>query len=221
MSGEESVKEEEWPVTAPSVSGARLVDAPILFFVATHKAFRAELASIYRAAAEAAASGSAACREIVVDLDRRLEFLRLVYNYHSAAEDEKRLLKLVQHVKEKDCGESSVVTGMTESQKFWSDEQVLCLCDQIEANHKRMQELTSIPGPSFELLTPEPRYKMDAETKAAIEEMYRSEEEVAGIPRADRRSLRAKYCATLLLSDVNGMKNRLERDVLEFSNSRK
>ncbi|KAL3640633.1 hypothetical protein CASFOL_015601 [Castilleja foliolosa] len=88
MAGEESDKEEEWPVTAPSVSGARLVDAPILFFVATHKAFRAELASIYRAAAEAAASGSAACREIVVDLDRRLEFLRLVYNYHSAAEDE-------------------------------------------------------------------------------------------------------------------------------------
>ncbi|KAL3654818.1 hypothetical protein CASFOL_000604 [Castilleja foliolosa] len=39
--------------------------------------------------------------------------------------------------------------------------------------------------------------------------------------RADRRSLRAKYCATLLLSDVNDMKNRLERDVLEFSNSRK
>ncbi|KAL3615743.1 hypothetical protein CASFOL_040037 [Castilleja foliolosa] len=39
--------------------------------------------------------------------------------------------------------------------------------------------------------------------------------------RADRRSLRAKYCVTLLLSDVNDMKNRLERDVLEFSNSRK
>ncbi|GFP97673.1 uncharacterized ring finger protein c2f3.16 [Phtheirospermum japonicum] len=99
MAGEESEKEEEWPVTAPSVSGASLVDAPVLFFVATHKAFRAELASIHRAAAEAAASGAAVCREIVLDLGRRLEFLRLVYNYHSAAEDEVIFLALDALVK--------------------------------------------------------------------------------------------------------------------------
>ncbi|KAK6148495.1 hypothetical protein DH2020_019407 [Rehmannia glutinosa] len=89
MGGGESEKEEDWPAP-PSVARARLVDAPVLFFVATHKAFRAELASIHRAAAEAAESW-AACRELVVDLDRRLEFLRLVYNYHSASEDEVEL----------------------------------------------------------------------------------------------------------------------------------
>ncbi|KAL3633434.1 hypothetical protein CASFOL_022196 [Castilleja foliolosa] len=132
---------------------------------------------------------------------------------------QKRLLKLVQHVKEKDCGESSVVTGMTESQKFFSDEQVLRLCDQIEANHKRMQELTSIPGPSFELLTPEPRYKMDAETKAAIEEMYRSEEEVAGIPDdcwpvSENSDFKCLFMRKYMKS--SGDMSRKEKDVVDY-----
>lgn len=89
MGGGESEKEEDWP--EPSVAGVRLVDAPILFFVVTHKAFRAELDSVRRAAAEAAESG-AVCRELVVDLGRKLEFLKLVYGYHSVAEDEVRLI---------------------------------------------------------------------------------------------------------------------------------
>lgn len=88
MGGGEPEKEEEWP--EPSVSGASLVEAPILFFVVTHKAFRAELASVRRVAAEAAETG-AVCGELVVDLSRRLEFLKLVYDYHSVAEDEVRL----------------------------------------------------------------------------------------------------------------------------------
>ncbi|XP_051136609.1 zinc finger protein BRUTUS-like At1g74770 [Andrographis paniculata] len=80
-----SDKEEDWP--EPPVANVSLVDAPVLFFVATHKAFRADLASIRRVAAEASESGSCG-QELVVDLRRRLEFLKLVYNYHSAAEDE-------------------------------------------------------------------------------------------------------------------------------------
>ncbi|KAK4394565.1 Zinc finger protein BRUTUS-like [Sesamum angolense] len=85
MGGGEPEKEEDWPVTW--IAGVRLVDAPVLFFVATHKAFRAELAALRRAAADAARNGVCG-GEVVVDLRRRLEFLRLVYNYHTAAEDE-------------------------------------------------------------------------------------------------------------------------------------
>lgn len=96
MGGGESEKEEDWP--EPSVAGVRLVDAPILFFVVTHKAFRAELDSVRRAAAEAAESG-AVCRELVVDLGRKLEFLKLVYGYHSVAEDEVIFLALDAQVK--------------------------------------------------------------------------------------------------------------------------
>ncbi|KAI3454605.1 hypothetical protein Pfo_011268 [Paulownia fortunei] len=96
MGGGESEKEEDWP--APSIARVRLVDAPVLFFVATHKAFRAELASLHSVAAEAAESG-AASRELVVDLGRRLEFLKLVYDYHSTAEDEVIFLALDALVK--------------------------------------------------------------------------------------------------------------------------
>lgn len=85
---EEEEEEEDWPA-APAVSGVRLVDAPVLFFVVTHKAFRGELAALHRVAAEAAEAGNVS-RELVVDLGQRLEFLRLVYNYHCAAEDEVR-----------------------------------------------------------------------------------------------------------------------------------
>ncbi|KAL7098679.1 hypothetical protein ACP275_09G033300 [Erythranthe tilingii] len=99
MGGGESEKEEEeedWP--APCVTGARLVDAPVLFFVATHKAFRGELSSLHRAAAEAAVGGAVG-RELVVDLRRRLEFLKLVFNYHCSAEDEVIFLALDAQVK--------------------------------------------------------------------------------------------------------------------------
>ncbi|KAL0342751.1 UNVERIFIED_CONTAM: Zinc finger protein BRUTUS-like [Sesamum calycinum] len=96
MGGGEPEKEEDWPVTW--IAGVRLVDAPVLFFVATHKAFRAELAALRRAAADAARNGVCG-GEVVVDLRRRLEFLRLVYNYHTAAEDEVIFLALDAQVK--------------------------------------------------------------------------------------------------------------------------
>ncbi|PIM97882.1 hypothetical protein CDL12_29647 [Handroanthus impetiginosus] len=95
MGGGESEKEEDWPVS--SIAGKRLVDAPILFFVASHKAFRAELASLRLVAAEASESGAIG-RELVVDLSRRLEFLKLVCDYHSAAEDEVIFLALDSQV---------------------------------------------------------------------------------------------------------------------------
>ncbi|XP_042017262.1 zinc finger protein BRUTUS-like At1g18910 isoform X2 [Salvia splendens] len=88
--------EEEWP--EPSVAGIRLVDAPILFFVVTHKAFRAELDAVRRVAAEAP-EGGAVSGEVIVELSRRLEFLKLVYDYHSVAEDEVIFLALDSQVK--------------------------------------------------------------------------------------------------------------------------
>ncbi|XP_057806356.1 zinc finger protein BRUTUS-like At1g74770 [Salvia miltiorrhiza] len=96
MGGGESEKEEDWP--EPSFAGARLVDAPILFFVVTHKAFRAELDFVRRVAAEAS-EGGAVSGAVVVDLSRRLEFLKLVYDYHSVAEDEVIFLALDAQVK--------------------------------------------------------------------------------------------------------------------------
>ncbi|KAL3644219.1 hypothetical protein CASFOL_012151 [Castilleja foliolosa] len=82
-----------------------------------------------------------------------------------------------------------------------------------------MQELTSIPGPSFELLTPEPRYKMDAETKAAIEEMYRSEEDVAGIPDdcwpvSENSDFKCLFMRKYMKS--SGDMSRKEKDVVDY-----
>lgn len=78
-----------FPVAEP-LAGVPLADAPILFFVCFHKALRLELAQLRRAAvkaSEVAESGSHG-RELVLELRRRFEFLKLVYKYHSATEDE-------------------------------------------------------------------------------------------------------------------------------------
>ncbi|XP_055832699.1 zinc finger protein BRUTUS-like At1g74770 isoform X2 [Solanum dulcamara] len=61
-----------------------LVESPILFFVLSHKAVEIELAQIRRVALEALDCGG----EVVDQLCRRLHFLKLVYKYHCAAEDE-------------------------------------------------------------------------------------------------------------------------------------
>ncbi|KAK4489831.1 hypothetical protein RD792_000475 [Penstemon davidsonii] len=86
MDDGEPDKEEDWAAAAlpPSLAGVKLVDAPVLFLVVSHKAFRYELASLRRSAADPAVYS----RELVVDLFRRLEFLKLVYKYHCEAEDE-------------------------------------------------------------------------------------------------------------------------------------
>lgn len=98
MDGGECEKGEDWVGLPSSLDGIKLVDAPVLFFVVSHKAFRSELSSLRREAAVAAENGGC-IREIVVDLSQRLEFLKLVYNYHCAAEDEVIFLALDQRVK--------------------------------------------------------------------------------------------------------------------------
>lgn len=64
-----------------------LIDTPILLLVYFHKALRAEFAELRRIAVEASESGSYG-EDLILDLRRRFEFLRLFYKYHSAAEDE-------------------------------------------------------------------------------------------------------------------------------------
>lgn len=81
-----------------SLAGVKLVDAPILFFVISHKAIILELADIHRVAVEALDTGSQDV-ELVRDLSRRLEFLKIVYKYHCAAEDEVVFLALDAQVK--------------------------------------------------------------------------------------------------------------------------
>ncbi|CAA2997772.1 zinc finger protein BRUTUS-like At1g74770 isoform X1 [Olea europaea var. sylvestris] len=98
MGGGESEKEEDLAELPPCLVGVRLVDAPVLFFVVSHKAFRAEIASLLHLAVEAASSESYD-HELVADLGRRFEFLRLVYKYHCVAEDEVIFLALDAQVK--------------------------------------------------------------------------------------------------------------------------
>ena len=83
-------KEEERPLPLPALDGVRLSDAPILLLVYFHTAIRAELAELRRVAVVAAAGekSESHSRELVVELSRRFEFLKLVYKYHCAAEDE-------------------------------------------------------------------------------------------------------------------------------------
>ncbi|KAL0694854.1 hypothetical protein Bca4012_062034 [Brassica carinata] len=67
-----------------SIVNARLSDSPILLFVYFHKAFRAQLAELQRLAGDEVRDGS----HLAVELRRKFDFLKLVYMYHSAAEDE-------------------------------------------------------------------------------------------------------------------------------------
>ncbi|CAN4100453.1 unnamed protein product [Withania somnifera] len=61
-----------------------LAESPVLFFVLSHKAVDIELAQIRRVAVDALDTGG----QVVDELCRRLHFLKLVYKYHCAAEDE-------------------------------------------------------------------------------------------------------------------------------------
>lgn len=75
---------------AESLAGVSLSHAPILFFVCFHKALRAELSQLRRLAvaeSESESESSHRC-DVVVELRRRFEFLKLVCKYHCAAEDE-------------------------------------------------------------------------------------------------------------------------------------
>ncbi|XP_009769593.1 zinc finger protein BRUTUS-like At1g74770 isoform X3 [Nicotiana sylvestris] len=83
----ESKKKDDTMVALPSSDLADvklLVESPILFFVLSHRAVDVELAQIRRIAVEALDISS----ELVDELTRRFHFLKLVYKYHCAAEDE-------------------------------------------------------------------------------------------------------------------------------------
>ncbi|KAG2253568.1 hypothetical protein Bca52824_083704 [Brassica carinata] len=81
-----------------TVQNTKLADAPVLLFVYFHKAFRAQLVELRRFATDASAAGSFS-GELAGELRRKFEFLKLVYKYHSAAEDEVVFLALGERVK--------------------------------------------------------------------------------------------------------------------------
>ena len=74
---------------ADILSRVRIVDAPILLFVCFHKATRSKLDLLCRLAETASLEDeSRRCRELVAQLQRRFQFLKLAHKYHYAAEDE-------------------------------------------------------------------------------------------------------------------------------------
>lgn len=70
------------------IPGDRLREAPILLLLHFHNALREELADLRRTAAEALDSRTYIGPDLIRDLRRRFEFLKLVNKYHSVAEDE-------------------------------------------------------------------------------------------------------------------------------------
>ena len=64
-----------------------LTEAPILLLIKFHRALRLEVADLRRVTLAAAESGGYG-GEFVSGLIRRVEFLKLAYKYHCAAEDE-------------------------------------------------------------------------------------------------------------------------------------
>lgn len=79
----------------PSLTGVKLVDAPILFFVYSHKVFRKELEELHRLVLDKTDSFKVSIDgEFVDNFCSRFEFFKLVFKYHSTAEDEVRLSPL-------------------------------------------------------------------------------------------------------------------------------
>lgn len=76
-------------LSAVTVVDTKLSDAPVLFFVYFHKAFLAQLVELRSFATDAAEAGYFG-GDLAGELRRKFEFLKLVYKYHSAAEDEVR-----------------------------------------------------------------------------------------------------------------------------------
>lgn len=79
--------EDYYLYTDSGLSGVPLTEAPILLLIKFHRALRSELADLRRVTLAAAESGCYG-GEFVSGLIRRVEFLKLAYKYHCAAEDE-------------------------------------------------------------------------------------------------------------------------------------
>ncbi|KAJ7956322.1 putative Zinc finger protein [Quillaja saponaria] len=86
-----------------NLSNIPLVDAPILLFVCFHKALRAELTELRCLAETASLENGSGCRELILELQTRFEFLKLTYKYHCAAEDEVIFFALDMHMKNVAC----------------------------------------------------------------------------------------------------------------------
>lgn len=84
--------------TDSGLSGVPLTEAPILLLIKFHRALRSELADLRRVTLAAAESGCYG-GEFVSGLIRRVEFLKLAYKYHCAAEDEVVFPALDLHTK--------------------------------------------------------------------------------------------------------------------------
>ncbi|CAI0399161.1 unnamed protein product, partial [Linum tenue] len=107
--GEKEEEEEEDDVDdyeAELFAGVRLADAPILFLLCFHKAFRRELAQLCRIAVSASRSRSSCGGDAITELRSRFEFLKLAYDYHCGAEDQVIFLALDVHVKNVVCAYS-------------------------------------------------------------------------------------------------------------------
>lgn len=74
-------------------AGVRVIDAPILLLVCFHKAFNAELTELHQITSSLLEIISPG-RDLILDLLRRFRFLKVAYKYHTAAEDEVRILFL-------------------------------------------------------------------------------------------------------------------------------
>ncbi|KAJ8772143.1 hypothetical protein K2173_027320 [Erythroxylum novogranatense] len=72
---------------AAPFSNVPLQDAPVLLLVLFHHALRVELEDFLQLAVTTSESGSSS-RELVVELRRRFDFIKLAHKYHCAAEDE-------------------------------------------------------------------------------------------------------------------------------------
>lgn len=138
MGGGESPKcgsnREEVVAAPPS-----LANAPILLLVCFHKALRTELAEVRRLSLSALESGSHD-HDLILDLRRRFEFLKLAYKYHCSAEDEVIFLALNVHIKNVACTyslEHKSIDDLFDSIFHYLDKLVV----DDETLSKRFQEL--------------------------------------------------------------------------------
>lgn len=138
MGGGESPKcgsnREEVVAAPPS-----LADAPILLLVCFHKALRTELAEVRRLSLSALESGSHD-HDLILDIRRRFEFLKLAYKYHCSAEDEVIFLALNVHIKNVACTyslEHKSIDDLFDSIFHYLDKLVV----DDETLSKRFQEL--------------------------------------------------------------------------------
>ncbi|KAK9090598.1 hypothetical protein Sjap_023775 [Stephania japonica] len=102
MGGGEAARLPFEEVIGGALARVRVVEAPILLLVLFHRALRAELAELHRISAACAEEGRGG-GDLVGELDRRFRFLKVVYKYHCAAEDEVIFQALDQRIGNISC----------------------------------------------------------------------------------------------------------------------